>query len=292
MTIGTNIEADPNPEPQAHDIMDPAQPNPAAEDDDPLIPTEKNAKGEDVAPVSSVIHFRKQAKEMKRENERLASEHAALKQQVEQWAPVLQRLQQDPTILQRMNQPAPKQEQPHDDIEARELAEDLGLITADGALDVARARRHLDRIDRRSGRLVDQRVAPVANATAAQIAQTHRANAKLARMKDGNPIASEESIDQVFSMLPPELTANQQVAALLPIMAAGLDKMLGRTPKAQPVYQGYGDPIFTEPPGRRGASLLTDDDKRLVKTLGLDEKKYGEQLQQLAQNGRRGVALE
>lgn len=287
-----NMEQDPNPDPATNDI-DPTVTANETDDDDAIVAVEKNAKGESVAPVADLIRYRKESKASKREVESMRSELEQLrgvKDTLAQYQPILQRIQQDPSILTRANAPAQREAE---DVEARELAEDLGFITADGGLDVSRARRVIDRMDQRNGKLVDQRMAPLAQTTASQTAEGHKHRAKATRMKDGSPVASDESIEQVFAMLPAELSANPQVAALLPIMAAGLDKMTGRTPKA-PVARYYDDPYFTEPAGRGGrpASVLNDDDKRFAKGLGLDEKKFADQVTQMQTNGRRGVALE
>jgi hypothetical protein len=284
------MEHDPNAGHETNEI------DPIAGADD-IVVAQKGADGKsDVVPLASHLAERTKAEKRgeARARESLQQEiqqAAAVKAQLEEWAPILQRIQQDPTILTRAQQP--RQAVHEEDVEARELAEDMGFIDQSGSLDVGRARRVLNRIESRNGKQIDQRMAPLAATTAGQMAQHHRMTAKQARMKDGvTPVASEESIDQVFAMLPAELLADRNVASLMPIMAAGLDKMLGRTAKA-PTTFNYGDPIFTEAAGGgRRPGILTDQDKAFAKQVGVKEEWLAEKSQQLANNGRRGVALE
>jgi len=284
MTTGLDMEHTPP-------VDEPRDPNlPQVDDDEPIV-VEKNAKGEDMAPAASVIHWRKTAKEAKREAAETKAKLDQLASQVEAWAPIVQKIKDDPSIITRAAQPQPRHE-PQEDVEARELAEDIGLIASDGSLDVGRARRLLNRLDMMRESLVDRRVAPVATATASQIAESRRIQAKQARMKDGSLVASEESVDQVFSMLPPELTANPQVAALMPILAAGLDKYMGRTPREAPRHVEYDDPLLPLPMGGRRQNTLSDAEKQLAQSTGVGEKWLQEKSNQLATNGRRGVALE
>jgi hypothetical protein len=291
MSTGQNMEVEPNPDPQTNE-QDPLAAG--REEADEVIVAEKNARGEDVAPVSAVLKYKGESKAAKAEVARLTAEIGKLQgvqQALEQYSPILERIRQDPSIMERARQP---QQQPaEDDVEAIQLAEDMGLLAADSSLDVKRARKMLDFLDRRNDRRIDQRVAPLANTTAAQIAESHRQRATTLRKKDGSLAASEESINQVYGMLPAELLANPSVAALMPIMAAGLDAMTGRKPAAQAVRE-YDEPFFSEAAGggRGPRSVLTDDDKAFAQKLGLDGKTYEKQVQQMQTNGRRGVALE
>lgn len=289
MTTGLNIET---PDPKPADI-DPHAPTSAAEDDDPIV-AEKNAKGEDVTSVANVIHWRKEAKAAKREAAETKAQLQQVSSRLDALNPLLERIQQDPTILTRAaGHPDPKPVER--DIEAEQTAEDLGLIAQDGSLDVGRARRILDRLDQRAGRTVDTRIAPLAQTTAQQASDLHRARALNMRTPDGAPFATQESINEAWAVLPAELTANPNVSAVvMPLVAAGIDRAKGRVPKA-PERHEYGDPIFTEPGGRRGpVSVLTDEDRKMVNTYApkVGEKELERMITDLAANGRRGVRLE
>lgn len=290
MSTGTSMEQDPEPDPKTHEA-DPT----GGHEEEAVVVAQKGADGKtDVVPLAAHLEQRGKAEKRGEAKARLEmqkeiDEAKAIKQSLEQYGPILQRIQQDPSILERARQPQKTER----DVEAEEVAEDLGLIAADGSLDVNRARRYLDRQDQRNGKLVDQRVAPVANATASQIANGHRLALKSRRHEDGRPVASAESIDAVANVLPPELVANPNVAQIMELIAIGLDQKTGRTPKA-PVARMYDEPWLSEGAGRGpgSRSVLTDEDKRFAKNLGLDEKTYAKQVEDLHNNGRRGVALE
>jgi hypothetical protein len=303
MSQGTMLETQETPEPKELD----AQGHPIVKDEeaDEPITTTKTPDGKDVVDVASVIHWRKQAKAARKEV-------ATLKQQVDQLEPHRQRLEAAAPILEKLQALPPEQQaafleavrtntapsrtqtQDPDDVEARELAEDLGLVDASGVLDVARGRRMLERLDKRAEAKARTIVAPYAQTTAQGVAYTLRERTKQqADPNTGTPYATAESIDEAFAMLKdaPELAANPAVSAIILGTAMLIDKSRGRVPKAPERYE-YSEPLLTEPAGgRRGAPVITDETKRLLDRVGLTEKEFTN-VQVPAHGMGRGVVLE
>ena len=117
-------------------------------------------------------------------------------------------------------------------------------------------------------------VGPIRQSAAEQHALGNLARAKTVTLKDGSRLASPESIDQVGKMLPPELLADSNVAALIPILAAGIDAVMGRRPATQELPD-YGEPAFSEPSIRRSApGAINEDTRALLQKTGVSEKDY------------------
>jgi hypothetical protein len=264
---------------------------PVEEPDDDIVEASLDAKGQKVVPLGTLIDQRKAARTLKAENEALKQKAA----QYDQMAPLVQQAQ---PFLQQLATMTPEQQaaaiasvsrgtapsrvsgpQPADDQEAAELAEDLGLVDANGSLDIARGRRMLDRLDRRASTRMQQEIAPLRQSTAAQQAAVLREQAKTHTDNAGIPLATPESINEAYSLLPPELAANPNVQAVIIGTAMLIDKSKGRTPQAQARYQ-YADPLLTEPTGRRGSSGPSAQDRDLMKRLGVsaEDLKITEQL--------------
>jgi hypothetical protein len=270
---GTSMETDP----PVHD----GDPNvaPAAEhdDDEGLVQTVK-VGDQQMAPVSEVIRYRKEARAAKKELD-------ALKPQIEQARQIGQRLQDVQPILDRLQSMTPQQRealssgriaspegthQAADDVEAREIAEDYGLISQDGSLDIARARKILNKNKEAIRQGVEQAVGPIRQNTAQQQAASLRQQAVGVTDANGVPLASQESIKEAYDMLPAELAAQPNVAMVALGTAMLIDRMRGRTVKAS---QTYADPIYSEPAaGRRGGSSITADDRAMAAKVGLTDK--------------------
>lgn len=130
-------------------------------------------------------------------------------------------------------------EQPEHDQEATEHAEDYGMYLSDGTTpDTARARRALNRIAGITGRQTDERMRPLAGGFLGEKADQHLREALREVDEDGVPLASEQSIREVWKTLPPHLLANPDVVTIAVNNAIGLDRRNRRTPKApvEPLY--------------------------------------------------------
>lgn len=187
-------------------------------------------------------------------------------------------------------------EQPEDDQEAAAFAENVfGFFNADGTPDVARARRAMDLMDKRSGRQVDQRLQPLASVTLGDKADQNVRYA-LAQVNEstGAPLASRESILEAANTISnggrnKAILANPDVADILINQAIGLDVRKGRTPK--PV----DEPLYLERQGGRSTRQggLDADLKASFERLGIDEKQGSAAISRLEQGaaGRKGIAL-
>lgn len=285
-------------DPQPVQDGDPAVTPDGHDDADGLVETVKVGE-QQMAPVSEVIKYRKQAKSLQKQLD-------TLQPQLEQARQIGQRLQEVQPLLEQVQRMTPQQRQafaagqvpspagtPHntEDVEARDLAEDLGLIAQDGSLDIARARKRLDKDNARFERMLEERVAPMRQTTAQQAAQSLRTQARTVVDANGIPLATPESIDEAYAMLPPELASQPNVAMVALGVAGLIDRFRGRQPKAP--AQTYGDPIFSEPAaGRRAGPSITADDKALAAKVGVTDKDLTSAVSAFQQSGGRGVRME
>jgi hypothetical protein len=280
MTIpGTDLERDETPDPQLLD-QGAAPPAVEEEDDDSLIET-TTIGSQKMAPVGDVIRFRKEARELKKQNAELNAKiewAKTVEQRLNEVTPTLDLIRQHPQIVEQVQQGTRASNtntpQPQDDREAQEWAEENGLITAAGELDIARARRQLDRLDARAAKMAEQAVGPIRQNNAQQVSAQHRTQAKGVTLQDGTKFATDESIDQAFSMLPAELTADPKVAAIIPLIAAGLDRAKGKTLRA--ASRDESEPLLTESVGRRGPAAISPDLQRILQRTGVTEKEFRE----------------
>lgn len=186
-------------------------------------------------------------------------------------------------------------EQPEDDAEASAFAENVfGFYLADGSTpDVARARRAMDLMDRRTGRQTDERIRPLAGMTLGRTAEENVRQALAATDDDGVPLASPESLRETITMLggpQSPMLANPQVVDLLLNNAIGLDKRKGRTPKAQ------DEPLYLEQAGSgrgRRSDAIDPELRESFARLGIDEKQGSAAVKRLEEGaiGRKGIAL-
>lgn len=267
------------------------------DDDSDLIAQHAAGDEKQKGILKDLLSARRTSRETKAELARIKGEYERLTQNVQTMQPLLETIQrltpQQREALATGRLPSPAgTEQDAGDVEAMELAQDLGLIAADGSLDIARARKRLDKDNERFARLLDQHVAPLRQTTHQQIASNIRTQAKAQVDAAGNPLASPESIDEAYSMLPPELAANPQVAMVAIGTAMLIDKMKGRTAKA-PQTSIYGDPIYSEPAGGRRGAQVSAEDRAMAKKAGLTDADITAAAAALAQSaGRRGIDME
>jgi hypothetical protein len=213
-------------------------------------------------------------------NGELQQRQADLDARLTEITPYVEAIKANPKLIDAVQQQtrpsAPQTIQPEDDAEAIDWAQDNGLITAQGELDVARARRQLNRLDAIAEKKAQAVVAPFRQNDAQRATEQNREAARRVTLPGGSRLASDESINEAYGMLrdAPELTANPQVAALMPLLAAGLDVAKGRRlPQGGRV--DMPDPLYTEPAGgsRRVAAIPTETSRILAK-VGVSEKEF------------------
>lgn len=271
------------------------------EQDDALVPTVQ-VGSQQMVHVSELIKHRKDAKAARRELAELkprVDRAEAVGRQLEEAAPFIEQLRSmTPEARQALatgKLPSPiGTQQPEQDREAIEWAEMNGFIDQEAKLDVQRARKNLDWLDRRHAAQQEAIIAPVRQTAAAQAVQNIRSQAYLIADPAGVPFATRESIDEAYGQLAsvPELAAKREVAAVVLGVAMMIDKVKGRTPKA-PTYQApYGDPVFMEGGGpRRGVPQLSADELARAQKVGLTEKDLQTAGSALAAGGR-GIRME
>lgn len=159
------------------------------------------------------------------------------------------------------------QQQVQEDSEAAEFARVMGYEDDERMTAVERARAAIDFIDRRTGAKVQKEVGPARRVAAEARVDDIRQRAYNAKDKDGRLYAKRESIDRVFSQIPPEalMDPNNAVAAL--IMARGL---------GGPGDEPQDEPLHIERGGRapRKQTELSDMGKTLAQIRGRSEKDW------------------
>lgn len=306
-----------NQEPEPRELAA-TDPNPAAtepeDDDEPeaagrletfgapdgsRVPVVIGPRGERLIPAGLVSDWRKAAKTASKQLAELQPQvqrMAQVEQQIAEIRPYAEYIKQHPELIEQAasgTAPSRTTPQPEDDIEARDTAEDLGLYTADNKLDIARARRILDRATANAEKKLEKQLEPMRRQNAEGQAAQMRERLYGLKAKDGvTPIATRESLDEMAKVLPPDLLAQPNVAFFVALAAAGFDKFNGRTPQAAARAaedEGYNDPLHTEAPGRRGTSLPPEL-SRMGKRFGVSEAQLKEVTQKF--DPRQALELE
>lgn len=271
-----NEELDPNPKPGDDDVDDAA---------DLLNIVQTDASGKKVVGLDQLIEHRKANKQQKRriaELEAQVEEGKGLKDRLDKVLPIADAVEKDPRLakaiqdaLDGTRRSAPTTEQVDDDPDLQAYAEIHGLITknsaGDDVWDTARAKRALEIETRRTQKHMQPHIDAATDAAFGMRGEQNLAALYRMETPSGELVASDESIKEVLreSGIPMRQLADARVARTVGLMAAGLDREKGRTPKAplEPIH-------FERGGGRRpGATVtLTDSEKRNAKILGLKEE--------------------
>lgn len=249
---------------------------------DLLSAVETDAKGRKVVGLDKLIDQRKAAKAAKEEIAGLKAklaEYQGLDERVQRVMPIAEAVERDPTLaaeiraaIEGTRQTRPTTDQPTNDAEALEYAKVLGFTTKDAQgndiYDVARAQRALDIESSRSFKHARPHIEAAAEAAYGMRGEQNLSALYHLQTPSGEPIASEDSIKEVMkeSQMPIRMLADPRVARTVGLMAAGLDREKGRTPKAiEPVY-------FERSGGRRTREdVFTDEDRAAARKAGLTE---------------------
>lgn len=289
---GMDLEHQPDPAARQQDDIN--QP-PVQDDADDGIVESVTVGGQKMVPLSELITHRRASRDLKRQVAELAPKLQRAEQieaQLREAEPILAAIKQNPKLIdiatKATHSTQAHVEQPSDDLEARDLAQDAGwYVPSTGELDVARAQRWLTKQADKARAEVDRAIAPLRQQTAQQGAAAMRAKVESMRDKEGAPLASQESLNDIWGMVPPELQADPRVAFVLTLAASGMDKYTGRRPAAPAPRQEYGEPIYTEAPGRRGGGGISSELAALGKRVGLSESDLASSVQR--QTGRGGA---
>lgn len=252
-------------------------------------------------PLETIIGLRKGNRELTRKVKDLEPQAARAKEvdeRLEQAAPIINAVLSNPKLRaeairasQGTRTTADHVEQPDNDPDAAATAEEFGFYLADGVTpDVARGQRVLARISKASERIADDRIRPLAQMTLSQRARTNVEAAMARTDRDGRPVATPESIQEIVARFKgaDNLLANPDVVEMILENAAGRDRIMGRTPKEmdEPMY------LATAGARTRQAPAMSAQERSTITRLGINEKDYLAAADRLEKSGGRAVALE
>lgn len=236
----------PTQEPAAEAPATPPPAQAATEDTEPEG-TIVNPGGEKLVPLGALASVREKVREKESALAAKDAEIAALKDKASKWDAAAGEWQAvQPLIRQIKNgqyqQPAPAK--PVVNEKAVEYAKFLDLYKTDGTPDVERAQRILDLNAAQAQEAARHVVQPLYQHTAQQ--QSALLREKVAATQAPNGVTVDRAIlDQIWSMVPPEMSARPEVAA-----------MLWRQALADTVLQGkYKAPVTPPPPPAHTESL-------------------------------------
>jgi len=283
-----------------------ATPEPETDEDDlDLKAVPDRLTNERMVPLHEVAKLREKARTLRAERESISAKVADLETKAARAAELEAAVQQWQTYAQQMaaqpRQPAapavdPQVEQRQKQADAarrtraERIAKRFDLYKPDGTLDVDRGLEHLSEQEELAREQAEQMVRPLRTETAQSKSHANRAALAAHLQKQGTPVDTT-LFNQLWNHLTPELTANQEVAAVAAAAALGWPLLFGKQAPAQ-VQQALAavtpEPakpppvVVTEPvtQGRQPGVRLTGIAARAAKELGLTheqaEKQYGQ----------------
>jgi hypothetical protein len=217
-------------------------------------------------PLAAVHAERGKAKELRAQLETLAP----YAQQVPQLQQQIQELQQR---LQQLTPRAPERPAApliSDDV-ADGLARKFELYDTEGKPDRTRARDVAGFFSGLAAAEAQKAVAPIAQLSAQERTQHFRSKASVIKDQNGQAI-DPAFLERAFSMVPPEIAAQPEVAGALVYLAAGMERYHGK--KAGPAAP-EGLPIMTERAGGKPeAGGLSEWEMRMLERTGRAPKEY------------------
>lgn len=253
---------------------DPPPPPPNPEDADPDGTIEATG-GVKFVPLSALAAARQAAREAK-------AEVAALKPKADLADQVAREWQAAQPILERAkqitSQPPPPKETPKgplSDQEAVEYAKDLDLYRADGTPDTDRAQRLAARQDALADRRAQQYVAPLAEQNAVGQSRANFEQAANFKQPQTGLQVDRAILEQVWSTVPPHLSAQPNVAMVLWQTALGQMVIQG---KLKPGAAPPPPPVITEGLGGGGGGRaeLSAVERGLSAAAGMTTKEFQE----------------
>jgi hypothetical protein len=142
----------------------------------------------------------------------------------------------------------------------------------------------------------ERHVRPVHETTVRDRAAANRQRAVANRFVDGQPVADPKYVQAAMDALPPEYQADDNIANITQVIAAGLEyldlrKSGGLRGKAG---RGQGEPIFRESGGGRfdgGAGDLSDLDIAAAKARGKTPEQWAKMQKNVNKSSNRGTAI-
>ena len=244
-------------------------PTPPSDEDDEAAPAGKTV------PYQALREAREHLKTLKAQMVEMdglrtkAAQADAILPVVEQWRPVIEAIQRDPSLVTRIRQPqADPFEARVSDQEAADYAKDIQLYTPEGQLDVTTAKRALVREHKIASQAAQEAAQAVVRPLQAESVQLKASQARTWALasaeQEGDPI-DPGAFDNLWRHLPAELVAQNPggIAQLVKVVARGLSPRKVQAAPPPPV-------MATEAPGGRtpAVSALTDLDRRFARELG------------------------
>lgn len=216
-----------------------------------------------------------------REKVRNLSEKAQKADALEAWQrenePALRFLQNNRDLLIQRAQPAapPPPSVPSVDPDALEAALLMDFYKADGTPDADRGAKWLALQEKRANRIAEAQLAPIKQRTQQEQANVNYQLARQVKDANGNS-PSEASLRAIWSNLPPDMVADQQVAGMLAALALGLDQL--NAPKKAPAVPLPPPALVTESSGGHPAAkpTLSPLEERIAADRGVSQTKWQE----------------
>jgi hypothetical protein len=234
--------------------------------------------GKKYVPTAALI-----AERTKRQHaESKATRADELERYVSESKPYIEFLKANPQLLQpRQPEPVPAPASPVDDPDALEAAKLMDFYTPEGKPDAARGAKWLELQDRRSQRVAQATVQPLAQNSAQERSTVNFQRALQMTDADGHK-PNEQVLRSLWQQMTPEQTANPAVAGLLVSQAFGLDRMYGKRAIPAPAKA----PIETEASGGRVQPALKMSD--LETRIAGERKTSPQQWSELTKNYKPG----
>jgi hypothetical protein len=238
-------------------------------------------QGQKMVPVTALTAERERART--KTEEKIRAEYEPIKQKAaerDQLAADLAALQPHIDYLNKHPEflkAAPKDDVPDvSDDDAERYARQYELYTPNG-LDTPRAKRiiadnraEMSKVARQAAH---EAVQPYAQMSSKEAAKSNYLWAAQQQTPDGQPLVDPQELARMWAEFPPELAANPDVARVI------LEAAVGRAVRSgKRVSRSESEPLFTEAPGgqRAGDYRITDMERKMARTTGMDEKKWTE----------------
>ena len=262
----TNVEEE---APAAAPAADPAAP-PAAPVEEPAAAEVDAVEvgGQKYVPLAAVLAERREKHALKDRAARADQLEAA----VAEMRPYVEFLRQNPGLTQRQAPTPSAPAAPEADPDVEQVARDFDLYTPDGKPDLPRAARIHARQQTAARQAAADAVRPVQQQSAQQQSAVNLRMAMSAQMPAGVHL-DPAALQTFWQALPPDLTADPNVAALVTLLAAGAGALKGPVARVAPPAH---PPLVTETPGGGAPARqpLTGMSRKIAAARGIDEAKY------------------
>jgi hypothetical protein len=249
----------------------------------------EDQEGKKKIDAKAFIKERRSVKAIKDQLKAVQAQNEQITKAIQPWAPVLQTLQNNPELLQQLQQGHIPQQAPTappdpSNAELEEFARTMDLYDAQGRPDVQRAAILDERNKRQMAQLVDERVAPLAQGSANDKSINLFQQMALLKGKSGRAVQAE-SLAEMWKVVPPDMTAEPNVAHFMRWAAMGRDLDEGKMSDIKPPPPA----LMTESAGGRGnaPTSLNDSQSKIAREMGVSAKDFAAGIDFVAKNNGR-----